>query len=387
MKELQDGKATNKFFELKHNAPGTKARAGLLHTGHGTIATPVFMPVGTQGAVKAISPRELVSMKTPIILGNTYHLYLRPGKEVITEFGGLHKFIGWDKAILTDSGGYQIFSLHELRKIKEEGAYFRSHIDGSKHFFSPENVVEYQRILGSDIVMVLDECTPYPCTFEQAKKSMDLSARWAKRCKDAFAASEPLWGHPQFLFGIAQGSMFPELRLDYLERLKEIGFDGYAIGGLSVGEPAEMMYGIVDISTNQLPEDKPRYLMGVGTPENILECIDRGIDMFDCVLPTRNARNGQLFTSRGKINIRNNKYKLSHEVIDEEIDSFASRNYSLGYLRHLFIAGEILALEIATEHNIAFYHWLVRTAREKIASGDFKEWKKEILTKINGFIE
>jgi queuine tRNA-ribosyltransferase len=274
-----------------------------------------------------------------------------------------------------------------LRKIKEEGVHFRSYIDGSKHFFSPENVVEFQRSLGSDIVMVLDECTPYPCTFEQAKKSMDLSARWAKRCKTTFSESEPKWGHRQFLFGIAQGSMFPELRMNYLDKLIDIDFDGYAIGGLSVGEPAEMMYGIVDISTTKLPQDKPRYLMGVGTPENILECIDRGIDMFDCVMPTRNARNGQLFTTRGKINIRNNKHRLSHEVIDEEIDSYASRNFTLGYLRHLFIAGEILALQIASEHNIAFYHWLVRTAREKIITGEFRQWKDCILNKINGNFE
>jgi queuine tRNA-ribosyltransferase len=369
----------SEFFELKHTSDKSKARAGVLRTDHGEIQTPIFMPVGTQGAVKAMEQRELVELDAKIILGNTYHLYLRPGNDLIKHFGGLHKFINWDRAMLTDSGGYQVFSLKDLRKITEEGVEFKSHIDGSKQFFSPESVIETQRILGSDFVMVLDECTPYPAEIDVAKKSMDRSIRWAKRCKDSFTGSEPMWGHKQFLFSIGQGSMYKDLRISYLKQVTDIGFDGYAIGGLSVGEPAEMMYEMTDISTNYLPQDAPRYLMGVGTPQNILECISLGIDMFDCVMPTRNARNGQLFTSRGKINIRNSKYKLSEDVIDEEISSYASNNFSLGYIRHLFMVNEILALQLATQHNIAYYLWLVKTAREKIISGDFEQWKKEII--------
>jgi queuine tRNA-ribosyltransferase len=367
------------FFDLIHTSDNSKARAGLLKTDHGEIPTPIFMPVGTQGTVKALEQRELVELDAKIILGNTYHLYLRPGNDLIKHFGGLHKFINWDRAMLTDSGGYQVFSLKDLRKLTEEGVEFKSHIDGSKHFFSPESVIETQRILGSDIVMVLDECTPYPSEMPVAKKSMDLSLRWAHRCKDAFHSSEPMWGHKQFLFSIGQGSMYKDLRIQYLKQVTDIGFDGYAIGGLSVGEPAEMMYEMTDISTDYLPKESPRYLMGVGTPQNILECISLGIDMFDCVMPTRNARNGQLFTSRGKINIRNSKYKLSEDVIDEEIRSYASNNFSMGYLRHLFMVNEILALQLATQHNIAYYLWLVKTAREKILAGDFEVWKREII--------
>lgn len=369
----------SEFFDLIHTSDKSKARAGLLKTDHGEIPTPIFMPVGTQGTVKALEQRELIELDAKIILGNTYHLYLRPGNDLIKHFGGLHKFINWDRAMLTDSGGYQVFSLKDLRKLTEEGVEFKSHIDGSKHFFSPESVIETQRILGSDIVMVLDECTPYPSEMQVAKKSMDLSLRWAKRCKEAFHSSEPLWGHRQFLFSIGQGSMYKDLRIQYLKQVTDIGFDGYAIGGLSVGEPAEMMYEMTDVSTDYLPVESPRYLMGVGTPQNILECISLGIDMFDCVMPTRNARNGQLFTSRGKINIRNSKYKLSEDVIDEEISSYASNNFSMGYLRHLFMANEILALQLATQHNIAYYLWLVKTAREKIMAGDFEEWKREII--------
>ncbi len=367
------------FFELIHSSPDCKARRGVLHTDHGDIPTPIFMPVGTQASVKALQQRELKELDAKIILGNTYHLYLRPGNDTMKFFGGLHQFMNWDRPILTDSGGYQVFSLQDLRKISDLGVEFRSHIDGSKHFFSPESVVITQRILGSDIMMVLDECVPYPSDEKYTAKSMELSLKWAKESREHFNNTNPLWGHRQFQFGIGQGGMYSNLRKEYAERMVDIGFDGYAIGGLSVGEPAELMYELSDISTDILPKDKPRYLMGVGTPENILESIERGIDMFDCVLPTRNARNGQLFTTRGKINIRNSKYKLSKQVIDENIDCYASQNFTLGYLRHLFIANEILALQLATQHNIAFYLWLVKTAREKIEKNQFLEWKKNFL--------
>ena len=364
------------FFKVEKKSKDCKARAGLLTINNIEIPTPVFMPVGTQGTVKAIDQQKLKDFDTRIILSNTYHIYLRPGAEVIEHFGGLHKFINWDMPILTDSGGYQIFSLKDLRKLTEEGVHFSSHIDGSKHFFSPESVIDIQRKLGSDIMMVLDECTPYPATIEEAAKSADLSSRWAIRSKQQFSISNSLYGREQYLFSIGQGSIYHDLRKDYIKKMIDIGFDGYAIGGLSVGEPSEIMYEIVDVSTDILPVDKPRYLMGVGTPENILEAIDRGIDMFDCVLPTRNARNGQLFTSKGKINIRNARYKLSGKPIDEEIDLLSSQSYSLGYLRHLFIAGEILGLQLATQQNIAFYLWLVKTAREKIRAGEYIQWKK-----------
>jgi queuine tRNA-ribosyltransferase len=367
------------FFKVVHSGSDTKARAGVLNLNGIEIPTPVFMPVGTQGTVKAMSRRILAELNVQIILGNTYHLYLRPGIDVIEHFGGLHKFMNWDKAILTDSGGYQVFSLKDLRKLTDEGVEFRSHIDGSKHFFSPEKVIDIQRKLCSDIIMVLDECTSYPATLEDAIKSTELSIFWAKRSKVFFQESEPLYGREQFLFSIGQGSMFEKLRESYIEQMTTIGFDGYAIGGLSVGEPSDTMYKMVDVSTNKLPADKPRYLMGVGTPDNILETIELGIDMFDCVLPTRNARNGQLFTTKGKINLRNAIYKYSKEPVDDEIASDASRNYSLGYLRHLFISGEILGLQLATEHNIAFYLWLVQTARQKILSGEYRQWKKSFL--------
>ncbi|OGU12684.1 MAG: tRNA guanosine(34) transglycosylase Tgt [Ignavibacteria bacterium GWB2_35_12] len=378
------------FFKVEKKSHDCKARAGLLKFNGYEIPTPVFMPVGTQGTVKAIDQQTLKNFNTRIILSNTYHLYLRPGTEVIEHFGGLHKFISWDRPILTDSGGYQIFSLKELRKLTEDGVHFSSHIDGSKHFFSPESVIDIQRKLGSDIVMVLDECTPYPATIEEAVKSADLSSRWAIRSKQSFISTKSLYGREQYLFSIGQGSVYPDLRKEYLKKMIDIGFDGYAIGGLSVGEPSEIMYEIVDISTDSLPVDKPRYLMGVGTPENILEAIERGIDMFDCVLPTRNARNGQLFTTKGKINIRNAQYKMADEPIDEEIGLHSnivgegletSPTYSLGYLRHLFISGEILGIQLATQQNIAFYLWLVKTAREKILSGEYIQWKKLLLDK------
>lgn len=371
------------FFKIEKTSKECKARTGIITTDHGIIETPIFMPVGTQGTVKAIEQRELLELGAQIILGNTYHLYLRPGHELINNFGGLHKFINWEKPILTDSGGYQVFSLQDLRKLSEEGVEFKSHIDGSKHFFSPEYVVEIQRHIGSDIIMVLDECTLYPATKEDALKSMKLSEKWAVRSKKAFLESKELFGTKQFLFSIGQGSVYPDLRKQYLKKMIDTGFDGYAIGGLSVGEPADIMYEITDVSTDILPADKPRYLMGVGTPENILEAIGLGIDMFDCVLPTRNARNGQLFTTRGKINIRNNKYKLSDLPIDANIDSYASRNFSLGYLRHLFISNEILGLQLASLHNIAFYLWLVKTARQKIFDGDFTKWKKMVISDLN----
>lgn len=370
------------FFELQHKANDCKARAGIIRTAHSVIETPVFMPVGTQGTVKAMEQRQLHEIGANIILGNTYHLFLRPTPDVIRHFGGLHKFIKWDKSILTDSGGYQVFSLKDLRKFSKEGVEFRSHIDGSKFFFSPEKVVEIQRILGSDIMMVLDVCTDYPSTFIEAKKANELSINWAKRSKAALNEIEPMYGFKQYLFGIGQGSMYPELRKAYLEQLLENDFDGYAIGGLSVGEPAETMYEMLDVCEPLLPVDKPRYLMGVGTPQNILEAIERGIDMFDCVMPTRNARNGQLFTTNGKINIRNAKYKYSEEPIDSGLDCFTSNNYSLGYLRHLFISQEILGLHLATFQNLAFYLWLVKTAREKIISNEYRQWKIYILDKF-----
>ncbi len=371
------------FFELYKKSNNSKARAGVLHTDHGDIPTPIFMPVGTAGTVKAILQRDLNEIGAKIILGNTYHLYLRPNDKIINQLGGLHKFINWDKAILSDSGGYQIFSLQDMRKLTQEGAYFKSHIDGSKHFFSPENVVEIQRNLGSDIMMVLDECVPFPADESYTAKSMELSLDWAKRSREKFNSSKNLYGHRQFQFGIAQGGMYKNLRREYIERMIDIDFDGNAIGGLSVGEPNELMYELTDFSTTFLPENKARYLMGVGTPENLLECIERGIDMFDCVLPTRNARNGQIFTYRGKINLKNQKYKLNDEPIDSEIDCYASNNFSLAYLRHLFVSQEILALQLATMHNLAFFLHLVREARKNILNDTFENWKKEVLYRMN----
>jgi queuine tRNA-ribosyltransferase len=371
------------LFNLIKTSSDSRARAGVLNLNGIEVETPVFMPVGTLGSVKAVEHRNLIETDFKIILGNTYHLYLRPGNEVMNHFGGLHKFINWDRAILTDSGGYQVFSLSDLRKITEEGVKFQSHIDGSYHFFSPENVIETQRILGSDIVMVLDECTPYPSEYKYAKDSMDLSLKWAQKSRDAFDNTFARWGREQFLFGIGQGSMYRDLRKSYVQQMVDIGFDGYAIGGLSVGEPAEVMYEMVDVCTSEIPDESPRYLMGVGTPENILEAIELGIDMFDCVLPTRNARNGQLFTSKGKINIKNAKYKFSNDCIDENINAYASNDFTLGYLRHLYISGEILALQLGSQHNLAFYKWLVVTAREKILTDEYRQWKLEILNAMN----
>jgi queuine tRNA-ribosyltransferase len=367
------------FFTLQHTAQDCRARAGLIRTDHGDIETPIFMPVGTQGAVKAIEHRELDEIGAQIILGNTYHLYLRPGEKVLSHFGGHHAFINWKKPILTDSGGFQVFSLKELRKIREEGVEFRSHIDGSKHFFSPEKVIQIQRVIGSDIIMMLDECTAFPATHKEARTSMELTLRWAVRNKLAFQHSSPLYGHQQFLFAIGQGSIYKDLRRECMERMIEMDFDGYAIGGLAVGEPSVDMYEIIGHSTDIMPIEKPRYLMGVGTPENILTAIEMGVDMFDCVMPTRNARNGTIFTTRGRMNVRNLKNKFSSEPIDPGLDLYASQNFTLGYLRHLFTVDELLGLQLATMQNLGFYLWLVRTARQKIVSGTYRQWKESIV--------
>lgn len=364
-------------FIIESESTECKARAGKLITSRGIVQTPFFMPVGTQGAVKAVSNRFLENCGFDVILANTYHLYLRPGMDVIEKFGGLHKFMKWNRSILTDSGGYQIFSLNELSEIKEEGVTFKSHIDGSKHFFSPEKVIEIQKCIGSDIMMVLDHCPPYPSEKDFIAYSLKLSQNWAERSKIAF--NNIINQENQSLFGIAQGGMYKDLREQSINYLLELGFDGYAIGGLSVGEPSEIMYEICDFSTENIPKNKPRYLMGVGTPENILNAIMLGVDMFDCVLPTRNARNGQLFTTRGKINIRNAKYKYDDSPIDENLDNYSSREYSLGYLRHLFMSGEIAALQIATEQNLAFYKWLVTEARKKIIENQFMLWKDNLI--------
>ncbi|HZV11742.1 MAG TPA: tRNA guanosine(34) transglycosylase Tgt, partial [Candidatus Kapabacteria bacterium] len=333
------------LFTLEHKDSRTSARAGVLHTAHGDIPTPVFMPVGTQGTVKALEQRELEEMNARIILANAYHIYLRPGEQLLREMGGLHKFMQWNKALLTDSGGYQIFSLKELRKLKEDGVEIRSHIDGSKHFFTPEKVVDIQRAIGSDIMMVLDECPPNPCKEKEAVKAVTRTLRWAEQSRAHFKQTEPYYEHEQFQFGIVQGSTYKELRLKCANQLINIGFDGYAIGGLAVGEDTDIMYKVVGYTTPVLPEDQPRYLMGVGTPENLLECIERGIDMFDCVLPTRNARNGQLFTSTGVVNIRNAKYAADPAPVDKECDCYTCRTFSRAYLRHLVMAKEILGLQ------------------------------------------
>ena len=355
------------------------ARAGRIETDHGVIETPIFMPVGTQGSVKALEQRELNELGAQIILGNTYHLYLRPGTDILTSMGGLHSFMNWKKPILTDSGGYQVFSLSELRKISEEGVVFKSHLDGSKHFFTPAKVVEIQRAIGSDIIMVLDECTPYPCEHEYAKRSNQLTIRWAKKSQEALKECPPLYGHHQSMFGIVQGSTYKDIRGESIDALTELDFDGYAIGGLAVGEPIEMMYDFAGFSASRLPMNKPRYLMGVGTPENLLECIERGVDMFDCVLPTRNGRNATLFTRRGKLNMTNAQFKSDGGPVDAECSCYCCRNFSRAYLRHLFHSKEILALQLASLHNLSFYLWLVTEARRHILAGNFSSWKKDML--------
>ncbi len=367
-------------FELLHTQVGSKARAGRITTGHSSFDTPVFMPVGTQGTVKSVHQHELKEdIQAGIILGNTYHLYLRPGTDVLEDAGGLHKFMNWDRSILTDSGGYQVFSLSGNRKLTREGASFRSHIDGSKHLFTPENVVEIQRIIGADIIMALDECTPWPCERKYAADSMDLTHHWLDRGWKQFTESESRYGYQQTFFPIVQGSVFPDLRARSAEKIASIGAMGNAIGGLSVGEPAEEMYRMIEVVERILPADRPRYLMGVGMPENILEAIDRGVDMFDCVIPTRNGRNGMLFTSRGIINIRNRKWMNDYSPLDEMGQSVVDKQYSKAYLRHLIIAGELLGAQIATLHNLAFYQWLVREAFRKIIKDEFTPWKENMV--------
>ncbi len=362
----------------------SNARAGVLKTAHGKIETPIFMPVGTVGSVKAVHQQELKkNIKAQIILGNTYHLFLRPGLEVIREAGGLHKFIGWDKPILTDSGGYQVYSLSGNRKMKEEGVLFNSHIDGSKHLYTPENVMDIQRTLGSDIIMAFDECTPYPCEYIPAKKSMELTHRWLKRCIDHLKTTQPLYGFKQTLFPIVQGSVYKDLRKQSAETVSSYHCDGNAIGGLSVGESADVMYEMTEWVCSFLPKEKPRYLMGVGTPANILECIALGIDLFDCVMPTRNGRNGMLFTSHGIMNMKNKKWQKDFSLIDDELDNGVSNFYSKAYLRHLFIAQEILALQIASIHNLSFYLWLVKEARQQIIAGTFLKWKNKMVKQLS----
>jgi len=371
-------------FTLQATDQQSKARAGVIETAHGIIETPIFMPVGTAGTVKAVHQHELVNdIHAQIILGNTYHLYLRPGLEVLNRAGGIHRFNGWNKPVLTDSGGYQVYSLTEVRKIREEGVTFRSHIDGSKHLFTPENVMDTQRIIGADIVMAFDECTPYPCDYGYAKRSLDMTHRWLKRCCDRFDQTEPLYGYGQTLFPIVQGSVYKDLRERSSETIASYGRDGNAIGGLSVGEPAEEMYAMTEVVCNILPAEKPRYLMGVGTPVNILENIALGIDLFDCVMPTRNARNGMLFTRRGIINIKNKKWEADFSPIDEESDLLADRVYTKAYLRHLIRSQEILGAQIASLHNLHFYLWLVGEARKHILAGDFREWKNKMVAQLD----
>ena len=365
-------------FEVLEKDPKSSARTGLIRTGHGEIHTPIFMPVGTAGSVKAVHMRELKDdIRAEIILGNTYHLYLRPGTQVLESAGGLHRFNSWNRPVLTDSGGYQVFSLAAQRKISENGVMFKSHIDGSSHLFTPEKSMEIQRSIGADIVMAFDECPPYPCTYDYARASMKMTHRWLDRCKVWMQENPPLYGYEQALFPIVQGSVFEDLRRESAEFAAQSELPGNAIGGLSVGEPAEMMYEHTAIVNELLPEHKPRYLMGVGTPANILECIALGVDMFDCVLPTRNGRNGMLFTTEGIINIKNEKWKYDHSPVDPGLDCFVSREYSKSYLRHLFISGEILALQIASVQNLAFYIHLVRQAAQKIKDQSFDSWRKE----------
>jgi tRNA-guanine transglycosylase, queuosine-34-forming len=370
-------------FELKHTSLGSKARAGFITTDHGNIETPIFMPVGTAGSVKGIHKRDLKEdIGAQIILGNTYHLYLRPGLQIIEQAGGLHKFNGWDGPILTDSGGYQVFSLGDIRKLTEEGAKFQSHIDGSSHLFTPENVMDTQRTIGADIMMAFDECTPGDAEYEYARKSMEMTQRWLDRCWNQFAKTSPKYGYSQSLFPIVQGAVYPDLRARSAQSVLQYNADGYAIGGLSVGEPEKDMYAMIEVVNEILPLDRPRYLMGVGTPINILEGIDRGIDMFDCVMPTRNGRNGMLFTSKGVMNMRNKKWADDFSPIDENGTSFVDHHYSRAFLRHLIISGEMLGAQIASQHNLAFYLWLVKEARKHILNDTFKAWKEEMVRQL-----
>lgn len=371
-------------FTLQHTDPNSKARAGRIQTDHGEILTPIFMPVGTVGSVKGIHPRELIEeIKAQIILGNTYHLYLRPGVETLKKAGGLHKFIAFDKPMLTDSGGFQVFSLTGIRKLREDGCEFRSHIDGSKHFFTPEHVMDIERAIGADIMMAFDECPPGTADYSYARKSLDLTHRWLRRCFDRFNATEALYGHQQSLFPIVQGCVYPDLRRESANFVQEFDADGYAIGGLAVGEPAEQMYEMIEVVNEVLPTDKPRYLMGVGTPVNLLEAIERGVDMFDCVMPTRNGRNAMLFTANGIINIKNKRWEHDFSPIDADSDCFVDTTYTKAYLHHLFKAKELLALQIASIHNLAFYLRLVTEARAHIIAGDFATWKRETVVRLS----
>lgn len=371
-------------FELQYNDTKTNARAGLITTDHGVIETPIFMPVGTQGAVKAVHMPELKDdIKAQIILGNTYHLYLRPGLDILEKAGGLHKFNGWDRPILTDSGGFQVFSLSENRKLREEGAEFRSHIDGSKHLFTPEKVMDIERTIGADIIMAFDECCPGDAEFDYAKQSLGLTERWLDRCFKRFNETEPKYGYQQSLFPIVQGCVYPELRIRAAENVAAKEADGNAIGGLAVGEPTEKMYEMIELVNGILPKDKPRYLMGVGTPINILEAIERGVDMFDCIMPTRNGRNGQIFTPFGTTNMRNKKWEYDFSPIDPEGPSFVDRIYTKAYLHHLIKVNEILGLQIASIHNLAFYLWLVKEARKHIIVGDFSTWKSQMVRQMD----
>jgi len=372
------------IFNLDSKDLNSKARAGTIKTDHGLIHTPIFMPVGTSATVKGVHQRDLKQEVNPdIILGNTYHLYLRPGEKIIEKAGGIHKFMNWDRNILTDSGGYQVYSLSNNRKINEEGVEFKSHIDGSYHFFSPEKAIKIQKKIGADIIMAFDECTPYPCEYDYAKKSMNMTHRWLKRCVKEFNKYPPVYDYDQTLFPIVQGSTFKDLRAESADFIANIGAKGNAIGGLSVGEPADEMYEMTQVVCDILPEDKPRYLMGVGTPINLLENIALGVDMFDCVMPSRNARNGMLFTANGTINIKNEKWKDNFEVIDSDNYSFVDVNYSKAYLRHLFSTKEALGRQIATIHNLSFYLWLVKEARNKIIDGTFKDWKVGMVKRMN----
>ncbi len=370
-------------FLLQATDKNSNARAGIITTDHGKIETPIFMPVGTLGSVKAVHQHELRDdIKAQIILGNTYHLYLRPGVEILEQAGGLHKFNGWERPILTDSGGFQVFSLSSNRKLKEEGACFRSHIDGSKHLFTPENVVDIQRSIGADIMMQLDECPPGTAEYDYAKKSLGLTTRWLMRGWKRYKETEGKYGYSQAYFPIVQGCTYPDLRRQSAQTVAELGADGNAIGGLAVGEPAEVMYDMIEVVNEVLPKDRPRYLMGVGTPANILEAIDRGVDMMDCVMPTRNGRNGMLFTAHGIMNMRNKKWANDFSPLQEDGVSYVDRQYSKAYLRHLFISQEILAIQIASIHNVAFYLWLVGEARKHILAGDFKAWKTDMVERV-----
>ena len=370
-------------FELQATDANGSARAGLITTDHGVIETPIFMPVGTVGSVKGVHFHELRDdIKAQIILGNTYHLYLRPGTDILRAAGGLHKFNGWERPILTDSGGFQVFSLSDNRKLTDEGVWFRSHIDGSKHLFTPENVVDTQRIIGADIMMALDECTPGTADRKYARKSLDLTLRWLERGWKHYTETEGIYGYSQAYFPIVQGCTYKDMRQESARFVASLGADGNAIGGLAVGEPAEVMYEMIEVVNDILPTDRPRYLMGVGTPANILEAIDRGVDMMDCVMPTRNGRNGMLFTANGIMNMRNKKWADDFTPIQEDGPSYVDRVYTKAYLRHLFISQELLAMQIASIHNLAFYLWLVREARKHIIAGDFKSWKEEMLVRV-----